>query len=225
MIAPVACVIPAYDAAESLPRVIEDVRRSVPHATVIVVDDGSRDRSRDAAATAGADALIAFADNRGKGAALRAGFAEALGRGMSAVLTMDADGQHDARRAPDLLAALERADIAIGTRDRVPGVMPIGRRITNALASAAVGRITGERVDDPQSGFRAIRRTVLERVSAEGDRYEFETDFLIRAMEAGFRVTPVAVDTVYGARSHFRGLSDSMRVVRCLWRHRSGAPR
>ncbi|HEX6537086.1 MAG TPA: glycosyltransferase family 2 protein [Gemmatimonadaceae bacterium] len=221
MIAPVACVIPALDAERTLGGVAARLRAAVPHATLIAVDDGSSDGTRDVAARA-CDVVLAFPVNRGKGAALRAGFAEALRRGSAAVVTVDADAQHAPEAAPRLLAALADADVAIGARER-RGAMPVGRRLTNALASAAVGAIVGAPVADAQSGFRAIRRAVLERVRGGGDRYEYETELLIRAAREGFRLAFVPIPTVYGAPSHFRGLSDSARVVRAIWRHRAGA--
>ncbi len=101
--------------------------------------------------------------------------------------------------------------------------MPAGRRLTNALASAAIGAIAGMPVPDAQSGYRAMRRALLESVDAFGDRYEYETEVLIAAARAGFRIAAVPVATHYGAPSHFRGLRDSARVVRAIWRHRAGA--
>jgi hypothetical protein len=98
--------------------------------------------------------------------------------------------------------------------------MPLRRRMTNAMASLAIARVAGIRLEDTQSGFRAIRRQVLERVHARGDRYEFETDFLIRAGRAGFRLRNAPIPTVYGAASHFRTLTDSARIVRAIWAHR-----
>lgn len=222
MIAPVACIIPALDAAGTLAATARALREVVPHATLIAIDDGSRDATG-AVARRTCDVVLAFPRNRGKGAALRAGIAEALRRDMSAVLTIDADGQHDPAYAPTLLDALAASDIAVGARARAGTPMPLRRRLTNALASAAVGAIVGGAITDPQSGFRAIRRRVLERVHACGDRYEYETDFLVRAARAGYRITSVPVPTVYGPPSHFRGLSDSVRVVRTIWRHRDGA--
>ena len=76
---------------------------------------------------------------------------------------------------------------------------------------------------DAQSGYRAMRRDVLERVHATGDRYEYETEFLIEAARAGYRIASVGVPTMYGAPSHFRAWNDSMRVVRAIWRHRARA--
>ncbi len=221
MIASVACVIPAYDAAATLGAVVAGVRAAVPHARIIVVNDGSGDGTGEAAS--GSDVVIDFERNCGKGAALRAGFAEALRHGVSAVLTLDADGQHDPAHGPALLAALEHADLVIGSRALLGTAMPVGRRLTNVLASAAVGAITGAPIRDAQSGFRAVRRPVLERVRAVGARYEYETDFLIQAARAGFRIAAVPIATTYGAPSHFRRWRDSMRVVRTIWRHRAGA--
>ena len=221
MIERVAAVVPALNAAGSVGAVIGALRRAVPGIVVIGVDDGSTDGTR-RALDAECDHVIAFAANRGKGAALRAGIASALERGCEAIVTIDADGQHDPAAAPALLAALADADLVIGARPREGSAMPIGRRITNALASAAVGHIVGAPVADAQSGYRAGRRAVFEAVRALGDRYEYETEFLIGAARAGFRVAAVPVPTVYGAPSHFRTVRDSARVVRTIWRHRAG---
>jgi len=218
----IACVIPAYNAASTLAAVARGLRASLPGVLLIAVDDGSSDPTH-AVALASCDRVVRHSANRGKGAALRAGFAVALNEQVWAVATVDADGQHDPARAPELLDALSSADMAIGSRARTGGTMPIGRRITNALASAAVGRIVGAPVPDAQSGYRAMRRIVLEQVHVSGDRYEYETEFLIEAARAGYSIASVSVPTVYGVPSHFRRWSDSMRVVRAIWRYR--APR
>lgn len=220
MIAPLAVVIPALDAEHTIGDVILATRQALPHAFVMVVDDGSRDRTGQTAHAAGAT-LLRFDRNRGKGAALRAGIAAALGKEAAAIVTLDADGQHDPAFAPALLAALDAADIAIGTRERSGSAMPLRRRITNSLASSAVGRLVGTPVEDSQSGFRAFRRRVALQVQGRGDRFEYETDFLIRAGRAGLRIAAVPIPTVYGGRSHFRPLSDSVRIVSTIWRHRA----
>ena len=216
----VYCIIPAFNAGATLAGVVADVRRTLPGARIVVIDDGSSDDTA-TVATRSADDLIRFAANRGKGAALRAGFAHALEGGAGAVLTIDADGQHDTAFAPRLVAALAEADLVIGARQRA-GAMPIQRRLSNALSTYAVNLLAGCDVADSQSGYRAMRRAVIERVQAEGDRYEFETDFLIKARRAGFRIGIVAVPTIYGGRSHFRTVHDAARVVRTLWRLRLG---
>ena len=220
MIAPLAVVIPALDAEATVGEVVRATRQVLPQAVVLVIDDGSSDHTAAVARAAGA-VVTRFERNRGKGAALRAGIAAALARDAAAVLTLDADGQHDPLAAPSLLAALASADIVIGTRARAGTAMPMRRRLTNALASSAVGRLLGSPVADSQSGFRAFRRRVALEVQANGDRFEYETDFLIRAGRAGLRIVAVPVPTVYGGHSHFRPIADSARIVRTIWRHRA----
>ncbi len=215
----VACIVPAFRAEHTLPGVLRQLRGALPDARIVVVDDGSPDATAIVAKDL-ADWTIRLPGNRGKGAALRAGFDEALRAGDDVVLTLDADGQHDPAYASALIAALDGFDIVIGERVRAGSPMPLRRRITNAMASAAVARVTGIRLRDTQSGFRVIRRTVLEHVRGRGDRYEFETDFLIRAAHAGFRIRNASVPTLYGPVSHFRGMSDSARIVRTIWEHR-----
>ncbi len=212
----VACVIPAYDAAATIADVVAGVRRVLPAAAVLVVDDGSSDGTAAAAERAGA-VVERFAANRGKGAALRAAFTWALERGHDAVLTIDADGQHDPSYAPALVAALDTADVVVGVRARRRTSMPLHRRVSNAISSAAISYCAGCALPDAQSGFRAIRAAVLRSVHPLGDRYEFETDLLILAARAGFRIAGVPVPTIYGAPSHFRALADSRRVVGRIW--------
>jgi glycosyltransferase involved in cell wall biosynthesis len=222
VIAPLACVIPALDAEATLAPVVRGLRAALPGATIIAVDDGSRDGTRRLAAEL-CDHVVGFDENRGKGAALRAGFAEALARDAAAVLTIDADGQHDPAAAPALAAALDGADLVVGTRARSSTAMPIHRRISNAFSSAVISRCAGCALPDAQSGYRAIRAVVLRTVRPLGDRYEYETDLLIRAARAGFRIACVPVATIYGAPSHFREFRDAVRVLRTIWQHRGEA--
>jgi dolichol-phosphate mannosyltransferase len=215
----VTCVIPAYRAADTLSQVVGGLRAVLPEARIVVVDDGSPDATA-TVADGLADRVIRLSHNQGKGAALRAGFAEAFHGDDDLVLTVDADVQHDPTYAPTLLAALADHDVIIGQRARSASGMPLGRRMTNAMSSLAIAHVAGVRLADTQSGYRAIRRRVLEHVDARGDRYEFETDFLIRAARAGFRIANVAIPTVYGVPSHFRGMRDSARIVKAIWAHR-----
>jgi glycosyltransferase involved in cell wall biosynthesis len=218
-----ACIIPALDAAETLPLVIGGLRAALPAALLIGVNDGSRDRTGEVLAAV-ADETITFPVNRGKGAALRAGFRLARERGCAEVVTIDADGQHDPSYVPLLLDALADADLVIGARARRGTSMPFQRRLSNCLATAAVRVVSRCRVEDAQSGFRAMRIAVLDAVDPPGDRYEFETELLIAAGRAGFRIMAVHVPTIYrGGRSHFAGVRDTVRIARAIWRHRAGA--
>ena len=221
MIEPLVTIVPAFNAEATAGQVVKDVRRNLPRTLIIGVDDGSTDDTR-AVLRSVCDETIVFDKNCGKGAALRAGFNSALEKGAAAVLTIDSDGQHDAAFAPALVKALDQADIAIGTRDLAGKGVPFHRRIANMISSAATRAVSGGAVRDSQSGYRAIRADVLRKVDAMGDRYEFETDFIIRAARAGFRTTNIPISTIYGAPSYFREFRDAWLVIRVLWRHRAG---
>lgn len=223
MSGPVVCIIPALDAAPTAGGIARALRGAVPHALIVGVDDGSADGTR-AVLAASCDRVLAWDVNRGKGAALRAGFDLARALNAAAVLTIDADGQHDPACAPAILGGLGVAELVIGTRRRQRTAMPVHRRVSNALSSAAISRCAGCVLPDTQSGYRAISRRVLDTVWAEGDRYEFETDFLIRVARAGFRIAGVPVPTIYGAPSHFRELRDALRVIGTIYRHTTWRP-
>lgn len=221
MIEPLVVLVPVYNAEPTLAKVVKDARRNLPGALIIGIDDGSTDGSRQLLRTV-ADETIEFDKNRGKGAALRAGFELALKKGAAAVLTIDSDGQHDAAFAPTIVAALDRADIVIGTRDLSGEQVPKHRRIANMISSAATRAVSGGKVRDSQSGYRAMKAEVLRKVDAVGDRYEFETDFIIRAARAGFTMVNVPISTIYGSPSYFREFRDAWLVITVLWRHRAG---
>ena len=217
-----ACVIPAYQAADSIAEVVHGVRLQCPALRIVVVDDGSLDATRVAATAAGADIVLRHPHNRGKGAALRTGFmhAFALEPLVDAVVTVDADGQHDPASLPALLQALEDADLVIGARRRRGTSMPLHRRIGNGISTRAIAWCAGRPISDAQCGFRAIRRSLLDLVPHDGERYEAETAFVIRAARAGAIIGQIEIPTRYGPPSHFRPLLDAARVAATIWAHR-----
>ena len=161
LIEPLVVIVPAYNAEPTLAKVVKDVRRNLPGAWIIGVDDGSTDGSRKLLKTV-ADETIEFDQNRGKGAALRAGFDAALKKGAAAVLTIDSDGQHDAAFAPAIVGALDRADIVIGTRDLSGAHVPKHRRIANMISSAATRAVSGGKVRDSRRGIVHSRRSATQ---------------------------------------------------------------
>jgi glycosyltransferase involved in cell wall biosynthesis len=217
-----ACVIPAFQAADSIAAVVHGVRAHAPDLLVVVVDDGSSDDTAGRARACGADRVVRLEVNRGKGAALVRGFAcvATLAPRIEAVVTMDADDQHDPTCLPALLQALETADLVIGARRRRGTSMPLHRRLANALSTRAIAWCAGQPILDAQCGFRGIRRALLDRIPHLGDRYEAETAFVIRAARAGAIIGQVEIPTRYGPPSHFRPLRDAARVIATIWSHR-----
>jgi glycosyltransferase involved in cell wall biosynthesis len=215
----VCAVIPARDAADTVGPVVRGLRATLPEATILVVDDGSSDETGLRAREAGAE-VIRHTLNQGKGAALQTGFDEAVRRGADAVLALDADGQHDPDWAPRLLAGLESADLVVGSRLQSREGMPWLRRVTNDVTSWWVSRLARTLIEDSQSGYRAIRAPVLRRVRPEARRFEYESEFLVAAARAGFRIAAVGIPTLYNAPgSHIRPVRDTVRFVRFVLRH------
>jgi glycosyltransferase involved in cell wall biosynthesis len=214
-------VIPCKDVAATIGPLIGKIRGVDPALDVLVVDDGSTDGTGEVAAAHGAG-VLRHHTNLGKGRALADGVAEAVRRNAECIVTMDADGQHPPEYAPALLEPLRqgRADLVVGARRRDAGTMPLARRCTNWLSSTLVSRALGVRVPDSQSGFRAFSRRVGAAVLPADARYEYETEFLFLAGDAGFRIAAVSVPTIYaGAPSHFRYGGDTLRLSGVFLRH------
>ncbi len=200
----IVVIIPAYNAARSLGDVIRRTRRVSPRLDIVVVDDGSTDETSLVANQAGVT-VIRHTRNMGKGEALRTGFKYALKSGCTAVVTLDADGQHCPEEIPELVEQWLKtgADIIIGTRKRQPGKMPIVRIITNTLSSWMVSLSAGTRIDDSQSGFRLLTGKVLESVRTTSRGYGAESEILIRATHSGFRIQSVPIATIYRSEKSY----------------------
>jgi glycosyltransferase involved in cell wall biosynthesis len=208
----IVALIPGYQEGPRIAAVVEAASRYLP---VIVVDDGSTDDTAARAEAAGATVLIQR-PNAGKGAALRAGFRHVLDRGVAAVVTLDADGQHDPAEIPTFLAAYEAtgAELIIGRRDFA--AMPPVRRLSNTLGGWVFSAAVGRRVADNQSGYRLIgRRLMTALLDSDEHGFEFEVEMIARAIALDLPVADVRVRTIYGGEpSHIRPLRHLTQFVR-----------
>ncbi len=217
-------LIPAYQAQESIAPLVKGVvALGFP---VIVVDDASTDGTGSVAESAGA-MVIRRPVNGGKGAALREGFAAALEKGYRWVITMDADGQHLPAEIPRFLEGARRgeADLVVGNRMEDPAGMPWERRLTNVLMSWLLSRIAGQQVPDTQCGFRVLSQRLLERVRLTCDHFEIDSELVVKAARAGFRIRSIPISSVYRRQISFvRPLKDTIRFLRFLRSLRRGCP-
>ena len=211
----IIALIPNYNEA----RYITDVvRRTLAYVPAVVIDDGSTDGSGAAAALAGAKVLV-HPTNQGKGKALNTGYDYALQRGVAAVITLDADGQHDPDEIPNFIAAFRagQGDLIIGQRSFAE--MPSKNQFGNRTGSFLLGLAMGRPVPDNQSGYRLLSRAVLAQVRTSSTRFEAEVEILLRAQMAGFRLAWIPIKTIYNdTKSHFRPLHDSALFLRMVWR-------
>jgi glycosyltransferase involved in cell wall biosynthesis len=189
------------------------------HLPVIVVDDGSTDATAERARDAGAD-VIEQRPNQGKGMALRTGFRRAIADGADAILTLDADGQHDPAEIPRFLAAWAsqpQPDLVIGQRSF--GSMPPVRRLSNELGRIAFSWAVGRPIPDNQSGYRLVSRRLAEATLASDEPgFAFEVEEITTCIQMGGGISWVPIRTIYaGAPSHIRPvahLREFIRIVR-----------
>jgi len=221
----ICLIIPAYNEARTIGQVVSEARKIV--SSVVVVDDGSRDDTAQIAEDSGA-LVLKHQVNSGKGAALRTGFQYALDHGYDAVITMDSDGQHDSSDIPAFLEAFNRKagfgkrtrpGVILGSRMQDIATMPAIRKFTNKFTSFVGSLLAHQELRDSQSGFRLISTDVLRAVELETSGYEMESELLIKASRAGFRITSVPIKTIYGQEvSKINPTLDTYRFLRLLFR-------
>ena len=209
----VVALVPGYNEG---PRIAAVVRGALDHLPVIVVDDGSGDDTAARAREAGAT-VIEQRPNAGKGAALRAGFRHALDAGYDAVLTLDADGQHDPAEIPTFLeafAAEPPPDLVIGRRNF--RAMPPIRRLSNTIGGMAFSWAVGREIPDNQSGYRLIGRRILaSTIDSDEGGFEFEVEMITTCIRLGGTIAWVPIRTIYaGAPSHIRPIDHLRSFIR-----------
>lgn len=194
-------VMPAHNEERSIGRVLDVLKRE-GYSKVIVVDDGSSDKTAEVARKRGA-VVIRHAKNMGLGAALRTGLKAAFERGADVAVTFDADGQHDPKSVRKLLDSLDGCDLAIGVREKQIGI-PLHKRVGNFGLNFVTYLFSGV-FTDSQSGARAFNRRALELVKIKSDRYEVSSEIIIRAKQKGLRLREVPVRCFYTRYSKARG--------------------
>lgn len=213
-------LVPVFNHARSLRAVVRGILAQ--HPDVLVVDDGCTDMPPEITGEHPLYGLPAsylrLPENRGKGAAVMAGATEARRMGMTHILTIDADGQHDPADIPAFIQAATEAPMAlfVGERDfNVPNV-PASSRFGRSFSNFWYKVHTGEETRDVQSGFRLYPLTLLELIRCRETRYSFETEILVRASWSGFAVRNIPIKVYYPPRqervSHFQPLMDNVRI-------------
>ena len=216
----IVALIPGFNEAPRIAAVIDAARAHLP---VLVVDDGSTDGTGGRAREAGAT-VIEQRPNQGKGAALRAGFRQALADGADAILTLDADGQHDPAEIPRFLDAWAtvpsdqepRPDLVIGQRSFRS--MPAIRRLSNELGGRAFSWAVGRDIPDNQSGYRLVSRALAQATLASDEPgFAFEVEQITTCIRMGGTIAWVPIRTIYaGAPSHIKPLAHLREFIRIV---------
>lgn len=213
----ICVVIPCYNVAYVLDDILTQLKPKP--VDVVVVDDGSTDTTGE---TACKHKVKVIRNNRnlGKGASLRRGFDYALSHKYETVIAMDGDGQH---LPPDIENFLKveplspEADIIVGNRMRHPTGMPRIRRLTNIIMSGLISRMCGQSIPDTQNGFRLIRARLLGKLKLTSNKFEIETEVIIKAAAFGARIISIPIASVY--RNHSSRINpflDAFRFIRFI---------
>lgn len=211
-----AAIIPCFNEASQISRVVHEVLKHVPN--VLVVDDGSTDDTAEKARGAGAK-VIRHSANHGKGKALHSGWRYAREKGFSWVLMMDGDGQHTAADIPKFIECVEQTGVplVVGNRMHRAESIPWLRRSVNRWISRELSDLTGVSLLDSQCGFRLVNLDVLTELALSTNRFEIESEMLVRFLSAKHRVEFVPIEVIYKNRaSKINPVLDTWRWLR--WR-------
>jgi len=215
----VAALIPAYYEEAQIQAVARRALAQLDH--VLVVDDGSTDKTSEEARKAGAE-VIRHEKNQGKGAAIKTGLRELTARGFLYVLVLDGDGQHLPEEIPAFLQEANRsgAPLVVGTRMSDTRKMPMLRKLTNRFMSGQISRLCRQPVPDSQCGFRMMHRDVIPHLFCDSNNYDYETEMLLIASREGFQISSVPVSTIYGEeKSKIHPLRDTLRFFKLIRRY------
>jgi glycosyltransferase involved in cell wall biosynthesis len=217
----ISVVIPAYNEEKSIGQVIEETitvmdTMQVPYE-IIVVDDGSIDKTARVASTYKAT-VISYATNRGKGYALRKGFQQAQGQ---IIVTIDSDGTHRPKEIPDLVTPLfNGADIVAGSRflGRDNDSTTQLNRIGNFFFNTTIATLTGTRVTDSQTGFRAIKKQAIDKMHLDSTGFEIESEITVKGLKNGFKFQekPITTEKRRYNISRVKILRDGQRILKTI---------
>jgi glycosyltransferase involved in cell wall biosynthesis len=219
----VAAVIPAYHEQVHVGKVAERARVQLDH--VLVVDDGSTDRTAERAREGGAEVIV-HPQNRGKGEAIKTGLRHWLALPeIEFVVLLDADGQHSPEEIDRFRQAASGSDagLFVGTRMNDLRSMPFVRRKVNRYMSRRISRVCRQDVPDTQCGYRMVHRDLAPHLLAGTSRFDYETEMLFIASRQGFRIASVPISTIYSDEvSSIHPVRDTIRFFRLIRRYEKG---
>jgi dolichol-phosphate mannosyltransferase len=222
----VLVIIPTYNERDNVEAIVGRLLITLPDVQVLIVDDGSPDGTGKIAEAMHAEDsrinVLHRSEKAGLGAAYIAGFAWGLDRGFDILVEMDADGSHAPEQLPDLVAALDHADLALGSR-WVPGGhvvnWPKSRELLSRGGNLYARLALGIDLHDATGGYRAYRRPVLDTIdyrAVASQGYCFQVDLVWRAVRAGFRVIEVPI--TFAERERGESKMSGSIVREALWR-------
>lgn len=202
-------VIPAHNEEKNIGRVIEKTRKFSEN--IVVVDDGSEDKTAIIAEKSGAFVLKHIV-NLGKGAALKTGCEYAIKNKAEKIVVLDADGQHDPNEIPNFVKALNKADIVFGYR-RLNKNMPFVLRYGNWFIFFITKLLFGLKIIDTQCGYRAFKANVYNKIKWNSTNYSMESEMIANTGKAHLRYSQIPIETIYSDKYKGTTIFDGIRIV------------
>lgn len=218
----IGIVIPAYNAEKTIGNILKElIDMGFERKKIIVVDDGSHDKTSIVANNYGVE-VIKNIKNLGKGATLNNGFQKASTMGLKRVFTLDADGQHQVKDIKNFFPVIELYDLVIGTRLKNRAGMPFLRRIVNRITSLVISLLSRNYIPDVQSGFRLINLEMFKKIVLKTKNFQTESELVFRAVKNQYNIGFVPITTLYNSeRSYIMPFIDTIRfinmAIRFLW--------
>lgn len=220
---PFFILIPAYEAAEFLPQLLKSLKDIVDPQQILIVNDGSQDRTEELAQSEGVQ-VCSHSQNQGKAQALITGFQWGMQEGYSWAITLDADGQHSPSDLNQFISQISSGDTPsvgalLGARE-FAGSMPRSRVFSNSTTTRILSYIAGQPLWDSQCGYRAYRLEALDQcraleISTQG--FQWESEVLVKMAWSQFQFIRIPVQTIYNDQgSHISHLSDTWKFIQ-MW--------
>ena len=217
----IAAIIPAYQEQIHIGEVVLRTRAQLEH--VLVIDDGSIDKTAERARVAGAEVVV-HSQNQGKGESIKTGLRHWLNREIDFVIILDADGQHRPEEIDRFIAIANsstEAKLVLGNRMNDVARMPRVRRLVNGYMSRQISRVCRQEIPDTQCGFRMLHRDLIPDLLGGAARFDYETEMLFIASQKGLRIQSVPISTVYSDEvSSIHPVRDTIRFVKLMRRYR-----
>ncbi len=212
----VFAIIPAHNEEKYIGNVIRQTKKYADN--VVVVDDGSRDRTAEEARESGA-VVLKHLVNLGKGAALKTGCDYAVKSNAEIIVAIDADAQHNPKEIPKFIAAVKRHDVIIGYR-KPNKSMPLILRFGNWFINKTITFLYGVKIKDSQCGYRAFTSEAYKKLRWKASDYSMESEMIAKIGKHGLSYAEVPIETIYSDRYKGTTILDGIKIVfnLLLWR-------
>ena len=209
MKAKIFAVIPAYNEEKDISSIVRKTKKYV--SNVVVVDDGSKDKTKEMSEKADA-VVLRHVVNLGKGAALKTGCDYAVKKGAKFIVVLDADAQHNPRDIPRFIEKLKKNEIVFSYR-KASSKMPLVLRFGNWFISAVVGILYKVRLNDTQCGFRAFSKEAYNKIRWNATDYSMESEMISRAGKQRLKYVQIPIQTIYSDNYKGTTVLDGIKIV------------